>query len=487
MEIRIQLQPKQSEFLAAVDEKRVTFYGGAKGGGKSHGLRNIMLYRRFQYPGTTGAIFRKTYDELEGNIIRPLLAQYPGLSRYYNKSAHLLTLPNRSFLEFNHCARDTDVEKYQGREFHDLAVEEAGQWPEDWFQTLRGSSRSSIPGVKTRILLTGNPGGLGHKWLKRLFIERDFNERERPEDYHFIPAKVWDNPALVENDPDYIANLQAEPNEALRRAYLEGDWDIFAGQYFSEFRRSVHVLPADFTPEPWWTRFGAYDHGYVHPAIFGDFAVDGDGNLYLCREWAAPRCRVDQIAEGIHKLMGEDFKKIQTIHCGHDVFSPGRSGGPSVSEEFRKLPAHIRITNMVRANISRVQGAQRLRQYLAWQNLSTWEETINGVLTPVKMKGPRLFIHPSCVRTIECLPRMIHDPNNPEDVLKVDATDNDPWAGDDPYDMIRYGTMSRPAISHRPKPEVKESSGAWFKQRMSEQQRMMDRKANGVRVRRYGV
>ena len=126
------------------------------------------------------------------------------------------------------------------------------------FRTLLGSNRSSRPGIKARAILTGNPGGIGHAWLKRIFVERKFKEEERPEDYTFIQAFVQDNQALLENDPDYVHRLKTEPNEALRRAFLYGDWDIFAGQFFSEISRTVHLIKPFNIPHH-WTRFGAYD------------------------------------------------------------------------------------------------------------------------------------------------------------------------------------------------------------------------------------
>lgn len=484
MEIRIPLQKKQTEFERAVRDKKVVFYGGAKGGGKSHALRNIVLARRLMYPGTTAGIFRKTYPELERNIIRPLFMQHPDLRKFYSKKDKVLYLPNGSFIEFNYCNTEADLELYQGAEYHDLAIEEAGQWPEDWFQRLRGSNRSSIPGVKTRTLLTGNPGGLGHKWLKRLFVTRDFHERENFDDYYFIQALVYDNPALLTNDPGYLDNLKAEPNEALRKAYLEGDWDIFAGQYFGEWRKAVHVLDPEWKPEPWWKIFGAYDHGFRHPAVFGAFAVDGDGHVYLYRELAVAQHRPDQIAQAIHDLMGDDMKRLGPIHAGHDVFSRGRGGEPSIDDQFRKLPKHLRL-NMVKANIDRVLGAQQVRNYLAWQNLPEWKEIINGEEVLRRMQGPRFSVHPSCVKTIECLPRMIHDDKKPEDVMKVDATDTDPWAGDDPYDMVRYGLMTRPGISFKPKKQAAYASAKWFKQKMKEAKQMEKALKGRASLRRY--
>lgn len=431
IEIKIALQPKQRLFDAALERHKAVFFGGAKGGGKSKGLRSLMLKRRFQFPGTTGAIFRKTYQELEANHIRPLFKDYPELRKFYNASQRVLTLPNQSTMEFNHCNSYRDLDLYQGREMHDLGIDEVGQWPEDWFQTLRGSNRSSMHGVKSRIMLTGNPGGLGHKWLKRVFIDRDFNERERPEDYHFIQSRVYDNDALMENDPDYLRNLEAEPNETLRRAYLDGDWDIWAGQFFSEFRRTIHVLPSSFIRNvlPHWTRFGSYDHGFAHPAMFGEFAVDPDGNLYLINEWGDRHKRVDEIAAGINDII--DVEALDYVQAGHDIWSKQRDGGKSVAEQFRELSKNKIIFS--KARIDRIQGASEIRRLLAWQNL-------NGV------PGPKVFILEHCTKTIECLARMIHDPRRPEDVLKVDATETDPWAGDDPYDMFRYGVMSRFSI-----------------------------------------
>ena len=156
-ELTFRLQPKQKLFLQQIDSTPCVFYGGAKGGGKSKGLQLIQLIRRFKYPGTTGAIFRRTFPELEGNHIRPLFQAYPTLRPYYNESKKLLTLPNGSTLEFCHCNNEKDISLYQGREFHDLSIDEAGQWTEPMFRQLQGSNRSSREGIRPRTILTGNP------------------------------------------------------------------------------------------------------------------------------------------------------------------------------------------------------------------------------------------------------------------------------------------------------------------------------------------
>lgn len=417
--------------MQSLDAFLVTLFGGAKGGGKSHGLRNIFLLRRFKYPKSHGAIFRRTYGELEGNHIRPLFSQFPTLLDYWNDTKKLLTLPNGSTLEFCHCKNEIDVKLYQGREFHDLGVDEAGQWTEGMFRELQGSNRSSIPGIRACGALTANPGGIGHAWLKRLFIERRYNERERSGDYTFIQALVDDNQALLENDPDYVHRLNTEPNEALRKAYRFGDWDIFAGQYFGELRREIHFIQPFDIPKH-WNRFGAYDFGFNHPGAFGWFAVDEDGNVYLYREFIKNQLRIDEFAKEINRY--EDTAKLAYISAGHDCWANKgvlRAGSPpTIAEEF----LNHNIT-LIRASIDRILGATQLRNHIAWQNL------------PERGNKPRFYIFNNCPITYDTISRMQHDPNRIEDVLKQDATDGDPYSGDDAYDMVRYGLMSRPAVT----------------------------------------
>ncbi len=431
MELRISLQPKQKAFLKAVEETPVTFYGGAKGGGKSKGVRDIMLLRRFRHDKTHGGIFRRTYKELEGNHIRPLLKEYPLLRDYWHDGKKLLSLPNGSTLEFCHCENEKDVETYQGREFEDLAIEEAGQWTEQMFRTLHGSNRSSTPGFSPRCLLTGNPGGIGHQWLKRIFIEKRFKPTERPQDYAFIQALVTDNPALLDNDPEYVHKLEAEPNEALRKAYRFGDWDIFAGQFYGELRREIHLIKPFDIPHH-WTRFGSYDFGFNHPAAFGWFACDEDGNVYLYRELAQAQLRVDQFAEAIKRF--QETETLSPIVAGHDCWQKKnvlkQGTAPTIAEEFIDHGIILK-----RAAIDRIQGASQVRSYLAWQSLS------NG------RSKPRFFIFDTCPLSFDALSRMLVDPDRPEDVLKQDATDGDPRTGDDLYDMIRYGLMTRPILA----------------------------------------
>lgn len=468
MDIRIALQPKQKDFMKSISEYPVTLFGGARGGGKSHGLRNIFLLRRFQYPNSNGAIFRKSYPELEANHIRPIFQQFPALKAFWNEGKKLITLPNGSTLQFCHCAGPSDVENYQGREFHDLGIDEAGQWEEGVFRTILGSNRSSNPSIPARCALTANPGGLGHAWLKRLFIERRFKERERPQDYNFIKSLVQDNQALIEADPDYIHRLNTEPNEALRKAYLYGDWDIMAGQFFGEIRREIHFIKPFEIPHH-WKRFAAYDFGFNHPAAFGWFAVDEDGNVYLYRELVKPQMRVDQFA----KLLNEhqDTAKCYPIVAGHDCWAKknvmNEQSPPTIAEEFSKHGIMLK-----RANIDRIQGASQVRKYLAWQDTITAK--------------PKFYIFENCPISFDCLVRMQHDPDNIEDVLKVDSSEGDTNSGDDPYDMIRYGLMSRPLLSEPKRINYPYGSKEWAENQAKEMEKAAEEHFKQLEMQEMG-
>lgn len=444
-ELRIALQPKQRQLYETVEKTPITFYGGAKGGGKSKGLQLLMLLRRFQHPKSTGAIFRKTYPELEANHIRPLFQAFPELRQYYQESKKLLTLPNQSELQFCHCKNEADIALYQGREFHDLAIDEAGQWTEAMFRTLLGSNRSSNPDIRPRCVLTGNPGGIGHGWLKRIFIDKRLNEREKPTDYAFIQALVDDNAALMDNDPDYVRRLESEPNEALRKAYRFGDWNIFAGQFFQEISKEIHFIEP-FTIPPHWNRFGAYDYGFNHPAAFGWFATDEDGNTYLYREMVKANVRVDLFAKELNSY--EDTTLLYPIVAGHDCWTQKSvlrddALPPTIAEQFATHGIFLK-----KAVIDRIQGAAQLRDYLAWQK------------RPNNL--PRLFIFNTCPIAFDCIARMIHDPDRAEDVLKIDAAEGDPMSGDDAYDMVRYGLMCRPSLTDKLKPNHPVGSPGWY-------------------------
>lgn len=451
IDLRIKLQPKQKQFREAIRNNYCTAFGGARGGGKSYALRNIFLIRRFEYPKSVGVIFRRTYPELIANHIQPMFNEHPELRTYWNESKKILSLPNGSTLQFSHCSNDNDLGLHQGKEWHDFGFDEAGQITESMFRTLQGSNRTSNPNIPARTAISLNPGGLGHGWVKRLFIDKRYNERERPQDYHFIQSLIKDNKALTDNDPDYVHRLNAETSEVLRKAYLYGDWDLLAGMFYSELIKEIHFIDPFEIPNH-WNRFGGYDFGYNHPGSVGWFANDEDGNTFLYREYVEAGKRVDEVAEEINKY--PESNNIYFI-AGHDcwakrssVINKDQGNPPTIAEEFLKHDIHLK-----HAVIDRIAGAAHLRSYLAPRGIH---------------KKPRFYIFNTCPISYDCLSRMVHDPNRAEDVLKQDAVGGDVYTGDDPYDMIRYALMSRPVISDPLPKNLKWGSPEWTKKEVDE-------------------
>lgn len=441
MKIDVPLTDKQSELDYSLNQFDCTGYGGAKGGGKSHGLRSVILVRTLTRPGHIGALFRRTYPELEENHIAPLFKQFPELRGYYNSGKKEIRIPAlESEFKFRFCERQADVDRYAGREYHTVGIEEAGDWTLDMaFRLVRNCNRSTVPGIRAASALTFNWGGIGHSGLKRIFVTKDLRENEKKLTFNFILAKVEDNPAILEMDPGYLDRLESEPNEALRRAYRHGDPDIVAGQYF-EIQRLVHVLKPFEIPK-YWAWFGAYDYGFNHPASWLFFAVNTDGRVHLVHEIVKAKMGLPEQAAAVRAFMrsqGIDASQM-LFYAGHDCWAKKKGSEPTIAEDF--IDQEI---TLVRANISRVLGAHRVRQYLAYKQDAS--QTI----------GPNFVMFDTCKDTIECITRMVHDPNNVEDVLKVDSVNGDASTGDDPYDAVRYGLMSRPSLNPPtiPKPIV---------------------------------
>jgi len=426
MNISINLTPRQIDFLDASYRYAVVFFGGARGGGKSHGMRTICMVRALEQSGVRIGLFRRSHPELMSNHVRTLLAEHPWLARNYNKSEHLLTFPNGSTIEFCYCDSEDDVLRYQGREFHILGIDEAGQWPEGMWWTLYGSCRSSKVDIKPVALLTGNPGGIGHSWLKRLFVDRNYRKSERGEDYHFVKSLIYDCAPIMSADPGYLRRLEAEPNEVLRRAYLHGDWTVFAGQFFNEFDLDTHILPHDWEPRPYWPVYVSHDPGHWHPCVWLLWCADEQGGVYLIREIVERGLDIDRQAERVWQW--PEMERVEVVISGRDAWTRLKDGGPCIAEQYATIKP--RPIYFVEANTDRVQGAGQVRAFLAVRN-----------------GRPRMMIHPRCRRTIECIPRLVHNKDRPEDVLKIDATDSDPFSGDDCYDAVRYFLMSRPAAS----------------------------------------
>jgi phage terminase large subunit len=414
--------PRQREFFAS--HARHTAYGGARGGGKSWAMRRKLVLLALATPELNALLLRRTLPELRENHLIPLLRELAGAAAY-NAAERVFRFPNGARLRLGYCDGQNDVYQYQGQEYDVIGLEEATHFTEEQMRFLTTCNRTVKPDFRPRMYYTCNPGNVGHAWVKRLFIERRYESGERPEDYRFIPARVWDNRVLLAADPDYVRALEALP-EDLRRAHLDGDWDVHAGQYFREFSRQRHVV-APFDIPAWWKRFRSMDWGYNDPCCVLWHAVDGDGRVFTYRELYVRAMRADEVAAKIRQLSGEEM--IAYTVASPDMWqkrgavlrAEGGFEGESIAELFAK--AGVPLTP---ADNARVAGWQRVRGYLA----------------PAPDGTPLWQVFPCCEALIRTLPLLVYDAHDREDA--ADGEDHAPEA-------LRYALMSRPGANAAPR------------------------------------
>lgn len=290
-----------------------------------------------KYPGIRICIVRKTYPELIENHIKPLrqllLVGTKDALASYNDSRKEMKLVNGSEILFKYCANDKDLDKFQGLEFDVLMIDEATHFTEYQVKVMNACVRGNNGFIK-RTYYTCNPGGVGHQWVKRIFIDRKFELGENPDDYSFIQSLVTDNKALMIANPEYIKQLESLPR-VLRESWLNGRWDVFQGAFFEEFRETpdpqkcyeagisvedaltshkwTHVIEPFEIPRE-WKIYRSYDWGYGKPFSCGWWAQDYDGCLYRILELYGCTGTAN---EGVKWSNKEQFDRIKEIEEGH--------------------------------------------------------------------------------------------------------------------------------------------------------------------------
>jgi phage terminase large subunit len=405
--------PKQRLFFEV--KARHIAYGGARGGGKSWAMRRKFVLLALNYPNLRLLLLRRTYPELRENHVIPLMAELAGIAKYKDDEK-VFIFPNGSRLKLGYCDHETDVLQYQGQEYEIIGLEEATHFSEFQRDFLTTCNRTTRTDIKPRMYYTANPGNVGHAWFKRLFVDRCYKEGENPEDYVFIQANVYDNEVLMQSNPEYVKALEALP-EDMRRAHLYGDWDVFAGQYFKEWRREIHVVKPFEIPE-WWSRFRSLDYGLDCTACYW-WAVAPNGKCYAYRELYQSGLNLTQAAKKILD-MTPPGERIRYTVASPDLWNRRQETGYSGME----IMAKAGLRGLVKANHDRITGWRALREYLA-----PYEDE-QGI------KVAMLQVFDSCVNLIRTLPMLVHDEHDPEDVSDK-CEDHGP-------ESIRYGVMSRP-------------------------------------------
>lgn len=445
---------KQALFMKA--RHKYTAYGGARGGGKSWAVRvkAILLCSRFS--GIKVMIVRKTYPELVANHIKELCEMLkcnaPKGERIasYHDGRKEITFPNGSQILFRYCANDKDADRFQGTEIDILFVDEATHQSEERMKKLIACVRG-VNEFPKRIYYTCNPGGEGHAWVKRLFIDRAYNTGENPEEYTFIQANVKDNKALEESNPDYVRQLEALPPK-LRRAWLEGDWNIFEGQFFEEFcddpehyedRCYTHVIEPFEIPDG-WRIYRSFDWGYNKPFSCGWWAVDYDGVVYRILEYYGCNGTPN---EGVKHTPPQVFSEIARIEREHRWLKGKRIYGvadPAIwNAETGKSIADVAEEHGVyfeKGDHERIAGWMQVHYRLAFDERGF----------------PMMYIFKNCEAFIRTIPLLQYDEHKVEDL--------DTKGEDHVADEVRYFLMSRPiAPRMAPKPdEYSKSPTAMF-------------------------
>ena len=257
-------------------------FGGAAGPGKSKALLWEAIYQALEVKGSDTLLLRRTYPVLEASLLTHFRRDVPRVAyKSYNEAKHLVTWCNGSTTRFGYCRNESDVYQYQGAEFLFIGIDELTHFTLKQWQFLTSRNRCSVPGSFCNMAGATNPGNIGHAWVKALWVDQvppaGFERPELyvPSEYAFIRARLEDNPIFA-NDVPYRRTLEALP-ENLRRAFLDGDWNVFAGQYFDLFEIGRHTArPEQFRLEPWWPRWISIDWGFQHPsAVYWHCAIPG--------------------------------------------------------------------------------------------------------------------------------------------------------------------------------------------------------------------
>ena len=406
------LNPKQKEFCQA--RSRYVAYGGARGGGKTHVARLKALGGALSYPGIRILMVRLEYPELEQTLILPMRQMIPPQLATYNGSMRMFAFSNGSIIKFGHFGNADEIE-YQGPEYDWIFMEEATQFTEKKFRIL-GSCLRGATKIPRRMYLTCNPGGIGHAWVKRLFVDREYQPGEHPEDYTFIHATIDDNPQLMEASPEYKQMLDLLP-EDVRRAWRYGDWNALAGTFFPEFRPETHVVAPLLQIPAHWRKYRVFDYGLDMLACLW-IGVDEWGHCTVYREVQQSNLIVSQAAALILRLTPPEEEILCTL-APSDLWSRQKDSGKTMAELFAQngLP-------LVQAGRDRVVGWMAVKELLRGQE--------DG--------PPGLTVCENCRSLIRNIMLIQHDESNPCDcaIHPHDITHIN--------DALRYFCISRPLL-----------------------------------------
>jgi hypothetical protein len=463
MELDIEITRRQEAFIGAGEFE--VLYGGAAGGGKSYGQLVDALLFALKFPGSRQLVLRRTFPELQRSLIVNSFGLFLPVARYRDKEK-LWTFATGSTVEFGYCATLSDVYQYQSAEYDVIRFDELTHFLQEQYEYMLSRCRG-VNSFPKQVKSSTNPGNVGHAWVKARFIDAgppgsvicgaDGLTRV------FIPAKVHDNPFLMKADPGYIQRLE-QLDEHNKKALLYGDWDIFRGQYFSEFDRALHVV-APFEAPGHWRRYVVLDYGLDMLAAYW-IALDDVGRAFVYRELYEGRDNgheghiASAAAQRIRGLppQGED---IYAYLAPPDLWNKHQDTGHSTADYFYEAGIMLE-----KAANERVMGWLALKEWLrpfpdvrqggadgAGAACTDGEEGLDEKAQEEKdekeekvLMTAGLLIFENCLNLIRCLPGLVYDGRNVNDVAR------EPHELTHAPDALRYFVAGRPSPAPKPTP-----------------------------------
>lgn len=423
------LQPKQLEFCAAaracdsLNGPTKVGYGGARGGGKSFCLLAQVAADDCQrYANLTVLYLRKVKKAAAENFEEFRKKICVSLPNEYLQQKGIMSFPNGSKVMIGHFANDNDIDQYLGREFDIICIEELTQLTDGKIKDILSCLRSSKPGWRPRMYANWNWGGVGHAFVKNMFYEPFRDKRET--DTRFVKATVYDNQILLQNNPEYVRNLESFTGWK-RKSWLDGDPDFQAGQYFTNWNESAHVIEAiDFRNIVRW--YGGFDYGRTHPTVFLLAGEDKQGRMFIMDEHHEARLDPHEHVGCINHILYRNHVSIDSldyVFAGRDCFA-SKEDGHTIADTYGSLGLFL-----TPAEVDRVSGFAKILERLG--------DVDKGI-------PPTLFIHRKCSNLIAQIPMAQHNPKRPEDIAKMNADSETDEGGDDALECLRNIIGSNP-------------------------------------------
>lgn len=404
-----------------------TLFGGAAGGGKSYGQLIDALLFALKYSKSKQIIFRRTFADLEKSLIRVSLELYPKEIAYYNSSKHTWKFKNGSIIDFGYIDNEKDVYQYQSAEYDVIRFDELTHFTEYMYVYMISRCRGANPypkGLKS----STNPGGVGHSWVKERFIDigepnklhEVVLESGKKSSRIFIPSLVTDNKFMLSYDPDYIDRLDNLP-EKERQALKFGDWEIYDGMFFPEFKRRTHVIEPFVIPNE-WIRYISIDYGLDMFAVLFH-AVDTNGKDYIYNEIYESNLIVSEAAKMLKKY--PDTLKARYIFAPPDLWNRRNDTGKSAAEIFYQNGIEL-----TKCSADRINGWISVKEWI--KPYTSKDEQTGSTITDTNLK-----VFNNCLNLIRCLSAVQHDEKEVNDVA------TEPHELTHITDSLRYFCISR--------------------------------------------